>query len=109
MGDRVSIRFVHSGNPMGGGNTPSVTLFNHWGGITFVEEATAYVSKLKADNPTNSQMSPLDRRQPDTVMVDFIRHITNNEGKPLDRSLYLGATPNDGDNSDNGHHDIELS
>ena len=96
MGDRVSISFKH-------GTEESVTLFNHWGGMTFVADAQRYADAL----PRGKRFRPLDLLEPGTVMVDFIRLIT----KDLDcvgSSLYLCATPNDGDNSDNGHHVIDL-
>jgi hypothetical protein len=46
--------------------------------------------------------------EPNTVMVDFIRFLTVGMTR-VERSLYLGATENDGDNSDNGHHEIDLN
>ena len=96
MGDRVSIQFAHNGEH-------SIVLFNHWGGMEFVHEAQEYYDDLPRGG---SQFSPLDRLEPNTVMVDFTRHFT----KDFDRvagSLYFGATPEDGDNSDNGHHVIQ--
>jgi hypothetical protein len=40
-------------------------------------------------------------------MVDFIREITDGMER-VESDLYLGATDNDGDNSDNGHYVIKL-
>ena len=100
MGDRVSISFVN-------GREESVALFNHWGGREFVDEARDYVRKLIAENPQHSQFDPLDRLEPGTVMVDFIRHLTERQGR-VRSNLYLGATSTNGDNSDNGHHVIHL-
>ena len=96
MGDRVSISFKN-------GREESVALFHHWGGMEFVEIAREYVQQL----PQGWTM-PIDRREPQTVMVDFIRHITQDMDQ-VKSSLYLGATPDDGDNSDNGHHVIDLA
>ena len=96
MGDRISIQFVN-------GSEKSVVLFSHWGGIGFRDSAIRYVETL----PKGSQTTPLDRREPETVMVDFIRFITKNEEK-VDSDLYLGFNETDGDNSDNGHHLIDL-
>jgi len=96
MGDRVSISFKN-------GDWESVTLFSHWGGTEFVEDAQEYAAAL----PRDRRAAPLDRREPDTVMVDFIRHITKNLVK-VDGDLYLGADPSCGDNSDNGHYIIKL-
>ena len=96
MGDRVSISFKH-------GSKESVALFCHWGGMEFVEKAKAYADKL----PRGERSMPLDRLEPQTVMVDFIRTITEGKG-PVESNLYLGKTPQDGDNSDNGHHVIDL-
>ena len=100
MGDRVSISFVN-------GRYESVALFNHWGGRGFVDEAQDYVRKLIAENPQHSQFDPLDRLEPGTVMVDFIRYLTEGRGR-VRSNLYLGATSRDGDNSDNGHYRIKL-
>jgi|WetSurMetagenome_2_1015567.scaffolds.fasta_scaffold487747_2 hypothetical protein len=99
MGDRVSIQFENAGEK-------SVVLFNHWGGMEFVSLAKKYVQELKKEVGEREAM-PLDRLEPNTVMVDFIRKITKKETR-IESSLYLGATENDGDNSDNGHHVIPL-
>ena len=103
MGDRVSIRFVNTKT-----DWKSVTLNSHWGGMSFVHKAEAYVEQLKAENTDNSQLYPLDRLEPDIVMVDFIRELTEGKGR-VNTDYRLGAEPGDNDNSDNGHHDIELS
>ena len=94
MGDRVSISFKK-------GNEGSVVLFSHWGGMGFVEAAREYAAML----PRGSTLTPLDRHEPRTVMVDFIRHMTQ-KLVAVTGDLYLGATPADVDNSDNGHHVI---
>ena len=99
MGDRVSVQFKDK-------EGASPVLFSHWGGTGFVRKAKEYVKKLKAER--KGSFGPLDRLESGTVMVDFIRHIT----KGMDRvegDLYLGATEDDGDNSDNGHHVILLT
>lgn len=100
MGDRVSIQFENDGEK-------SVVLFNHWGGMEFVKYARRYAEKLKHDVGTR-ETKPLDRLEPNTVMIDFIRDIVKGEDR-VESSLYLGATENDGDNSDNGHHIIKLN
>lgn len=99
MGDRVSIQFEKNGEK-------SVVLFSHWGGMEFVEHAKNYVNELIKEVGTNETM-PLERLEPETVMIDFIREITKEE-KRIMSDLYLGATENDGDNGDNGHHIILL-
>lgn len=100
MGDRVSISFRNRGEE-------SVALFHHWGGTEFPQEALAYVRELKAENPSGDQMRPLDRLEPSTVMVDFIRHLTKDEAR-VKTNLYLGKDSSDGDNSDKGHFVIDL-
>jgi hypothetical protein len=100
MGARVSISFVT-------GNEESVVLFCHWGGPEFVEMAKKYAKKLVKEVGTDI-LNPLDRLEPNTVMVDFIREITKNEER-IKHNYYLGATENDGDNSDFGHHKIKLT
>lgn len=112
MGDRASVSFSNSqkdfkGNPIPNADRErSVVLFSHWGGMDFVNEAYRYARELKA-RVKGKHFNPLDRLEPGTVMVDFIRHITEGE-EVIESNLYLGATEEDGDNSDNGHHDIQL-
>ena len=102
MGDRVSIQFVN-------GKEKSVVLFSHWGGMDFVKTAKAYTKDLHKwiDRQDNCAITPLMRLEPDTVIVDFIRHITKNDVR-VDSDLYLAEDENMGDNSDNGHHVINL-
>jgi len=99
MGDRVSIQFKR-------GKELSVVLFDHWGGMGRVTHAQKYADELKMLSRQIGSM-PLGRREPQTVMVDYIRDITFNLPR-VESSLYIGATENDGDNSDNGHHVISL-
>jgi len=115
MGDRVSIQFVRPGRPQ----QRSVVLFSHWGGLGLVDEAYEYaegLAKLVGDN----HMKPLDRLEPDTVMVDFIlqvgprvaetgewKHTAHLQGH-IAGNLYLKSTDTEGDNSDNGHWLIPL-
>jgi hypothetical protein len=99
MGNRVSIRFVN-------GEEKSPVLFSQWGGMGFVTEAKAYVADLQFER--SGRAMPLDRFEPRTVLVDFIRYFTR--GMPrVESDLYLACNENDGDNSDNGHHDIQLT
>lgn len=98
MGDRVSISFRN-------GDCESVTLFSHWDGSGFAYIALEYAKLLK--EPEDSMMYPLDRLEPETVMVDFIRYLTK-DMESVRSNYYLGATPKDGDNSDNGHFIIDL-
>lgn len=99
MGNRVSISFKR-------GKEESVPLFSHWGGLEFVEDAKEYAKKLKAKAKSNFTQ-PLDRLEPPTVIVDFIRHITKGM-KEVSSDLYLVKDTSEGDNSDNGHFTIDL-
>ena len=100
MGNRVSISF------RGPDGDKSVVLFSHWGGMTFVRKARIYARLLEIERGF-SQTMPLDRLEPNTVMVDFIRALTKTQAR-IESDLYLGATETDGDNSDYGHHVIFL-
>lgn len=103
MGDRVSIAFRN-------GEETSVTLFNHWGGMEFKDVAENYVADLKQWIGTKyapNFSDPISRLEPNTVMVDFIRHITKGKDR-ITSSLYLAVDESRGDNSDNGHHFIDL-
>ncbi len=104
MGDRISISFRNEKNTW---LKESVTLFSHWGGQGFATKAKEYVRNLKKRNTNDRIVQPLDRLEPNTVMVDFIRHITKNM-KRVESDLYLGKDEMDGDNSDNGHTTIDL-
>ena len=76
--------------------------------MEFVEKARDYVEDLKKE-VKGKHCEPIDRLEPNTVMVDFIRYITMGFGQQrVTCSLYLGVDGNDGDNSDNGHHIIKL-
>ena len=99
MSERVSIQFEYE-------DERSVVLFSHWGGIELVRTAIRYARELEAE-VGNKSSSPLDRLEPSTVLVDFIRHITRNLAR-VSSHYYLGATSESGDNSDNGHHIITL-
>lgn len=99
MGNRVSIQFKNK-------NEKSVVLFSHRGGMDFVKETKNYIKQLK-EKGEGKGIDPLGRLEPNTVMVDFIRHITKDETE-VRSDYYLGATEKDGDNSDNGHHIISL-
>lgn len=101
MGDRVSISFRN-------GDQESVALFSHSGGEELVGEALGYVEDLKLAVYGNGERYPLDRLEPETVIVDFIRYLTNSLPR-VKSNYYLGIDETDGDNSDNGHHIIELS
>ena len=109
MGDRISIRFIND-------NYKSPVLFSHWQGTSLLEDVDVYLTELREeisllDHP-NSQ--PLDRLEVGTVMVDFIRWLAGRElgGVPRKRitsNFYLGEDEDDGDNSDNGHVDIDVT
>src|SRR3990167_2284891 len=103
MGDRISIQFKN-------GKDKSVVLFNHWGGMEFLEETQKYVKDLKkklGKKRLKEGCYPIDRLEPEVVMVDFIHYLTK-DMKLVESDLYLGKDENDGDNSDNGHHIIDL-
>lgn len=99
MGMRVSISFKK-------GKRESVVLFSHWGGEAFVRLAKSYVKELKKE--VNGKFGePLDRLDPETVIVDFIRACTKDKVR-VSSDLYLGRDEHDGDNSNFGHHVIKL-
>ena len=100
MGDRISISFRDK-------YTESVVLFSHWGGMEFYKKAVAYILGL-SKGVGKRVMNPLDRLEPCTVMVDFIRYITKGMDR-VESDLYLGVDEFDGDNSDNGHFTIDVN
>jgi len=102
MGDRVSISFKNK-------DEESVALFSHWGGMSFVEIAQQYAADLKKSKEGKTLM-PLDRLEPQTVMVDFIRYLFKEivSTDEVESNYYLGKDKDSGDNGDNGHFTIEL-
>lgn len=100
MGNRISVSFRK-------GNDESVAVFSHWGGEGFANEAERYAEALKAEAKIEGAALPLYRLEPQTVVADFIRHISAGE-KRITNDIYIGKDENDGDNSDNGHAVIEL-
>ncbi len=125
MGDRVSIQFSHKGMEWG---NKSVVLFHHWGGEKFADFAKGWaidfkMKVLKLQECKGSD--PLSRLEPQNVMIQFIKALADyptedfkyhyfKDGEYLysddylSYSMYLGKDENDGDNSNNGHHIIEL-
>ena len=118
MGDRASISFVQDRSEverkMFGGpkQEESVVLFNHWGGEQFPKIAVDYLRELHQEK-SNFEGDPLGRLEVGTVMVDFMRWFLGGPNilqpqNRVTRTIYLGASPNDGDNSDNGHFTINV-
>lgn len=99
MGNRISIQFKK-------GDRKSVVLFSHWDGIELKEKAEEYVKELKKETK-GKHAYPIQRLEPEIVMIDFIREITHKMER-VASNYYLGKTEEDGDNSDNGHYEIEL-
>ena len=102
MGDRISVQFgteekFNCGATYG---EKGVVLFHHWGGARFGDEALAYASELLESR--KGTRKPLDRFEPNTVMVDFLRHILK-DYPVVEDNLYLEKDVNAGDNSDNGN------
>ena len=98
MGDRISISFMKDGEE-------SVAFFSHWDGLWLKKKVTQYVKERIPK--TDSQMLPLDRREPHTVIIDFVSWLT--KGERMESNYYLGKDGNDGDNSDNGHWIFDLN
>ena len=111
MGDRISLQFKKKWKKdafnLKDTTDKSVVLFSHWQGMDLKEKAEKYIKELKKTATKNGISYPLDRLEPQTVMVDFIRVITK-DLKRVDSDLYLAFSENDGDNSDNGHFIIDL-
>ena len=105
MGDRVSVRFANGGRI-------SVALFSHWRGMSFVDQANWYATELCLEIIAQGDAIewPLVRLEPNYVMVDFIRWLrdTGQIGHRNRNDIYLGRDTYDGDDSDNGHHIIDL-
>lgn len=103
MGDRVSISFTD-------GSDESVALFCHCGGSEFADLAKEYIKDLDGKIGTDKHTMPLDRREPSTVMVDFVLWLQERKEleRPVMSNYYFGKDGSDGDNSDNGHFKIDV-
>ena len=105
MGNKVSIQFKNN-------EDKSVILFSHWMGMSLVKIAKTYLKDLnKWLKKRNSNIiDPIQRKEPNTVMIDFIRFLTDFlQLTRIEGDLYLSVDENDGDNSNNGHHIIDLN
>ena len=99
MGDRISISFKN-------GEDESVVFFSHWDGMELKGAVEKYVKELQTGLNPNG-VEPIDRLEPETVMVDFIRWYLKDSGR-VEGNYYLGKNSEDGDNSDNGHWTFDL-
>lgn len=107
MGDRISIQFKK-------GNDLSAVLFSHWDGMELKKQAENYIQQMVtekitefAENNQISGMMPLDRLEPETVMVSFVSEIIG-QGKRIPSNYYMPDDIDHGDNSDNGHFIIDI-
>ena len=127
MGDRVSLSFQQETEwyvkrKKEKHLEQSPALFHHWGGTHFPKFAFQWFKKVKEKYGKNGG-DPFTRMEPRNLMVQFIAHLRNHEDLRYDRyvnekrttddelisySIYLGKTPEDGDNSDNGHYTIDV-
>jgi hypothetical protein len=97
MGDRISIQFE------GEYEERSIVVFEHWAGKILINRVREWIGDVNSRIPYKKDMSgrtPMERREPCYAICDFIAWYY---AKYPNNSLYLGATENDGDNSDNGH------
>ena len=102
MGNRVSIQLCQA-------NAKSVVLFSHWGGMEFVDWAKQEIKVIQSQIPSCGYSNPMSRQEPQTVMVELARRAANRINELLiEGDLYFGFDEDDGDNSDNGHHIIQL-
>ena len=98
MGNRISIQFKLE-------NRTSIVLFSHWDGTLLIDKAELYAKALREE--VNEELYPLDRLEPSTAIIDFIRHLTLGMER-VKSNYYLGKDKLDGDNSDNGHWVLDL-
>ena len=104
MGNRISFCFKNE-------NERSVLFFSHWDGKELLVNVKKYLIQLneKIDNRVHKYISvPITRKEPNTVMVDFIKWFLKNE-ELVESNYYLGASEKDGDNTDNGNFVIDLN
>lgn len=103
MGNRISISFKANSH-----GYESVWLYDQWGGRCLRQEVRQYIDELNAADLDPRE--PLGRREPWTVLIDFVRWLCVKRGYDrVENSLYL-AKRHGGDDSDMGHYtwDLEL-
>lgn len=107
MGNRISISFVNGST---GNFEESVALFSHWDGRDFLKTVRGYFKELQETYLTGEGFYPLDRLEPNTVMMDLIVWLAEKDffGGHVRSNYYLGKDDGDGDNSDNGHWRFNL-
>jgi hypothetical protein len=102
MGDRASVSFRT-------GKEQSITLFSQGGGQNFFAQAADFAEQIVQESIEKGNFSPLYRLEPQTVMVEFVHHLTKNMGyERVESNYYFGVDMNDGDNSGNGHMVVDL-
>jgi hypothetical protein len=92
VGDRGSISIRGQSSPV---------LFRHWGGspesmLDLAERAYEFIAG-------HTEVDPWGRGDDGCILALLTKLAVDEDGY----SAYLGATPNDGDNSDNGHYEID--
>ena len=99
MGDRISIAFAD-------GEDESIAFFSHSDGESLLNVVGEYLTEYNSKHDRARKLMPLDRFEPNTVMVDFIRWMAVKGllGEEVEHNYYLGRDSYDGDNSDNGHY-----
>jgi len=102
MGERVSIQF---GRRSSDGDWLSAVLKYHWGGPEFPQQILEWVKSLTPENDKMPMSGPVDRLEPDAIMVTLTLAISP---KSQNHSLRLVPTKDDCDNSDWGHFIIWL-
>lgn len=103
MGDAVTIRFLLRGEEAVADRRPY--LRSHWGGDGFRDLALSYAQGLCRDR--KGERYPLDRMEPGTVLVDFLRIVLEQHGRgPVERDLCLSA--GDPALDDSRHYDVVL-
>ena len=102
MGNRISIRFVNKGEK-------SVYLFSHWDGQYLIEQVGDFLREIKKTTDTEAGITPLDRLEPNTLMVNFIYWLLDKNGGIQTGNYYLATNESEGDNGDNGHYDLDVN
>lgn len=102
MGNSISIAFRRE-------ESVSVALFSHWGGMELINHAKIYLKTLNSEIGAGGieRYCPLGRLEPESLIVDFIRYMSKGQERIAD-TYYLGKDGEDGDNSDNGHWEMDV-
>ena len=72
MGDKICIRFVDK-------HCKSAVLYSHWRGKTLLQDVNDFMEELNERVPPDTEVYPLQRREPEIMMTNFVLWLHDKE------------------------------